>query len=96
MLEVLAAVGACRDEPFSALHRLVLSRADALSGCLAVLLGWDEARQAFVRDLARQGIPTIALPVTGRGDRLSPTMLGLDVRIHPVALDHLAPDLATL
>jgi uncharacterized protein (DUF58 family) len=96
MLEVLAGVQVCRDEPFAALHRLVISRAGALSGCLAVLLGWDEARQAFVRDLAGRGIPTLALLVTGRGERLPALGGAPGVRLHPVGLDRVAADLAVL
>jgi uncharacterized protein (DUF58 family) len=94
LLEVLAGVRVCRDEPFAALHRLVLTRADALSGCLVVLLEWDEARQAFVRDLAARAIPTLALLVGGRGER--PATPAPGVRLHPVALDRIAQDLATL
>jgi uncharacterized protein (DUF58 family) len=94
LLEVLAGVRICRDEPFAALHRLVLTRADALSGCLVVLLEWDEARQAFVRDLAARAIPTLALLVGGRGERPGTPAPG--VRLHPVALDRIAQDLATL
>jgi uncharacterized protein (DUF58 family) len=96
VLEVLAAVRACRDEPFAALHRLVLARGDALSGCLAVLLGWDGPRQAFVRDLAGRAIPTLVLLVTGRGERLPAAVPAPGIRLHPVELDRVAEDLAAL
>jgi uncharacterized protein (DUF58 family) len=96
LLEVLAGVRVCHEEPFAALHRLVLTRADALSGCLVVLLEWDEARQAFVRDLAARGIPTLALLVSGLGERRPAAAPAPGVRLHPVALDRIAEDLAAL
>ncbi|MBI2155486.1 MAG: DUF58 domain-containing protein [Candidatus Rokubacteria bacterium] len=58
MLEVLAGVRPCRDKPFRALHRAVLERHDALSGCVAVLLGWDAPRRELVRHLEALGTPT--------------------------------------
>jgi uncharacterized protein (DUF58 family) len=96
LLEVLAGVRVCRDQPFPALHRLVLTRANALSGCLVVLLEWDEARQAFVHDLAARSIPTLTLLVGGRGERPAAAVPAPGVRLHPVALDRIAEDLASL
>src|SRR5262249_37814742 len=72
LLEVLAGVRACRNQPFAALHRLVVGRADALSGCLAVLLAWDAPRQTFVRHLAELGMPTLALVVMHPRQTLHP------------------------
>lgn len=63
LLELLACVEACTDRPFAALHALVASRTAALSGCIAVLLAWDEERQALVRALTSRGIPTLALVI---------------------------------
>ena len=58
LLEVLACVGPCRDKPFRALHRAVMERRALLSGCVCVLLAWDEARREFVRHLEALGTPT--------------------------------------
>lgn len=67
MLEVLASVRACCERPFSALEHLVLSHIGAVSGCICVLLAWDEARRDFVDKLKGLGIPMMVLVVVGPG-----------------------------
>src|SRR5215470_14482377 len=59
LLEVLACVGPCRDKPFRSLQHAVIDRLDVLSGCVCVLLGWDEARQELVRQLEVLGAPVL-------------------------------------
>ena len=63
LLEVLAGVQPCRDKPFSTLGNAVLSRRHALTGCICVLLGWDEARADFIRQLRSHGVATRAIAV---------------------------------
>jgi uncharacterized protein (DUF58 family) len=96
LLEVLAAVRVCPDQPFAALHRLVLGRAAGLSGCLSVLLGWDEPRQAFVRELAAIGVPTLAVVVGMPGESLGATGASELVRVRRVEVGRLAEGLAGL
>jgi uncharacterized protein (DUF58 family) len=96
LLEVLAGVRACGDQPFAALHRLVMARVGALSGCLCVLLAWDDARQVLVRDLAAAGVPTIALVVTTPGESLGAGAADELVRIHRVEVGRVGEDLALL
>jgi hypothetical protein len=60
----------CRDRPFRVLRNAVLTRQPALSGCLAVLLGWDDDRRDLVRHLAAHGTPTRALVVIAAGATL--------------------------
>ena len=57
MLEVLAAVRVTNDTNFAALPRAVLDRISGVSGCVLVLLAWDERRQAFVKRLHQLDIP---------------------------------------
>ncbi len=57
MLEVLAAVRVTNDTNFAALPRAVLDRISGVSGCVLVLLAWDERRQAFVKRLHQLAIP---------------------------------------
>jgi uncharacterized protein (DUF58 family) len=64
MLAVLACVRPCRDAAFETLHRAVLERHASLSGCVCVLLGWDEERRQLVDHLTALGIETLALVVT--------------------------------
>ncbi len=67
MLEVLAAVRVTNDTGFGALPRAVLDRVGGLSGCVLVLLSWDERRQAFVKRLRQLGIPLRVLVVVPKG-----------------------------
>ena len=61
MLEVLAAVKPCREPRLGELEALVLEHGMGLSGCLLVLLEWDEARRALVRRLKAVRLPTLVL-----------------------------------
>ncbi len=77
LLEVLAGVCPCPDRPFRTLHHAVLERYASLSGCIAVLLAWDQPRRDFVRHLRALGVPTRAFvvsesaaPATGAGDEV--------------------------
>ena len=64
LLEILAGVQPCSDKPFQVLHEAVLAQRAALSGCICILLAWDEARQACVRQLHALGVPLRAILVT--------------------------------
>ncbi len=63
MLEILASVRACKDRPFNTLPALVMERAALLSGCVCILLSWDEERQAFIGLLKALGLPVLVLVV---------------------------------
>jgi uncharacterized protein (DUF58 family) len=62
LMEVLAGVGMSA-QPFRTLHDAVLARRGQLTGCVLVLLAWDEERRAFVRELQRLGTPVLVLVV---------------------------------
>ena len=72
MLEILASVSACRDRPFSALPPLVLERASLLSGCVCILLSWDEERKQFIGLLKELGLPVLVLVITDHTDSHTP------------------------
>lgn len=63
ILEVLASVKPCTDKPFLSIEPLVLNHARAVSGCICVLLDWDEARRTFVQKLQKLGLPVTILIV---------------------------------
>lgn len=96
MMEVLAGVQPCSHRPFADLHHLVLQRAGTLSGCLAVLLGWDDARRAFVEHLGRLGIPTIALVVTTPDASALPATATTGARVLRLEVGRIADGLARL
>lgn len=67
MLEVLAAVTPERENRFAELESLLLQHRLALSGCLLVLLDWDEPRRALVRRLKSLRLPCWVLLITPAG-----------------------------
>jgi uncharacterized protein (DUF58 family) len=64
MLEILASVKACSDKPFSSFFPLITERASLLSGCVCVLLKWDEERKRFIALLKSLGVPVLVLIIT--------------------------------
>ena len=92
MLEVLACVEPSHGQTFAALHRAVLARESALSGCICVFLGWDAARRDLVRDLRALGLPTRVIVVTADASGEPP----LGEHVHRVAVGRVAEDLARL
>lgn len=67
MLEILASVRVCPDEPFGKLDELVVQHTGSVSGCICVLLAWDEPRRKLVEKLAGLGVPTTVLLVVEPG-----------------------------
>ena len=67
MLRILASVRACSDAPFGTLQRLVFSHAKRVSGCICVLLAWDDERREFVKRLRAVGVPLMVIVVTPPG-----------------------------
>ena len=65
MLEILASVHPCPSRSFLALEHLVLDHISAVSGCVCVLLAWDEPRRGFVRKLQALGIPLRVFVIVG-------------------------------
>jgi uncharacterized protein (DUF58 family) len=61
MLEVLAAVRPCREPRLGELEALLVEHREDLSGCLLVLLEWDESRRALVRRLKALRLPTLVM-----------------------------------
>jgi uncharacterized protein (DUF58 family) len=91
LLEVLACIGPCRDKPFRVLHRAVMERHASLSGCVCVLLAWDDARREFVRHLEALGTPTRVFVVGERG-----ALDALPGDVHPLEVGRIGEGLARL
>ena len=98
MLEILASVRVCSEHSFRALEPLVLDHAEVVSGCICVLLAWDEERQALVRKLKAVGVPVLVLVVplvffwaTGRIERplIGPLMDRLNTAAVRFAGEHI-------
>jgi len=69
MLEVLASVEVCRKHPFSTLEDEVFKHVAQISGCVCVLLRWDEERRSFVDKLSSMNVPTMVL-VLGQKEKM--------------------------
>jgi hypothetical protein len=67
MLEILASVRVSPQEPFGKLENLVVQHAGTVSGCICVMLAWDEPRRKLVEKLAGLGVPTMVLLVVEPG-----------------------------
>jgi len=68
MLEIMAGVHACREKAFTALEHLVLTHISGVSGCVCVLLTWDEPRREFVKKLQFLGVPVLVLVIVRPGE----------------------------
>jgi hypothetical protein len=68
MLEILASVQPCKNKPFTTLPPVVLERSSLLSGCICVLLSWDDERQQFIGKLLELEIPTLVLVIAAGDD----------------------------
>jgi uncharacterized protein (DUF58 family) len=73
MLEILASVQPT-NTPFDVLDELVVNHASLVSGCVCVLLAWDEARQRLVEKLKTLGLPVLVLVIqpAGKNEPLTP------------------------
>jgi len=99
MLEILASVSPCKDMGVDALMPLVLERTPALSGCICVLLAWDEARQALIRLLKGLGVPVSVLVIgpSEKKEKLDPgPMKGDPGRLHVLTVGKIQEGLAGL
>jgi Protein of unknown function DUF58 len=65
MLELLASVVPCQDKSFASFLPVIQSRCTLLSGCICILLDWDEERKTLVQYLQSLGIPTLVLVIQG-------------------------------
>ena len=63
MLEILASVQPSCEQPFQRLEHLVLNHVQSVSGCICVLLAWDEGRRKFVEQLRGLGVPLLVLVI---------------------------------
>ncbi|NJN76073.1 MAG: DUF58 domain-containing protein [Synechococcaceae cyanobacterium RL_1_2] len=100
MLQILASVKPCTDQHFSCLDPLIAERSDLLSGCICVLMDWDESRQNLVQQLANLKVPTLVLLVSAEGTTIEDydlSMVGsLTTKLVVVALDQIEQTLMQL
>ena len=64
LLEILACVQACTDKDFQCLYPLLMEHLGSLSGCVCILLNWNDERQNFVQLLQKSGIPLLVVVIS--------------------------------
>jgi uncharacterized protein (DUF58 family) len=89
MLELLASVVPCQDKSFDSIVPVIQTRFSLLSGCICILLTWDDARKALVEQLQRIGIPTMVLVIEGNRSAPTASQSRLWSAAHHPALDSL-------
>jgi uncharacterized protein (DUF58 family) len=78
LLEVLAGVAPCVNRPFRDLADAVRARAAGLTGCVLILVGWDDARAELVNSLRARGTALRVLCIASANpDQLPPGVLAL-------------------
>lgn len=68
LLEVLACAAPCTRGTFATLRNAVMDNLSNISGCICVLLDWDEPRRELVRRLSLAGVPVQVLVISARLD----------------------------
>jgi hypothetical protein len=99
ILEILAAVTTSGDKPFATLEHLVLDHVTAVSGCICVLLAWDEKRRNFVMKLQALGLPLLVLVIVEPGKKKaveSIQMPNRPERFHVLEVGQIDQDLANI
>lgn len=86
LLETLACVTACTDQPFSKLSSIVMEHASSLSGCVCIFLSWDAARRQLVQSLKNVGVSLLIMVITE-------TELEVSKDVHLLKVDKLAEGL---
>lgn len=99
MLEILASVRPCHAQSFGMLEQLVLNHSSAVSGCICVLLAWDETRRRLVEKLKILGLPVLVLVIRQPGETqpLDPgPMREEPERLHALEIGRIQDQLARL
>jgi hypothetical protein len=97
MLEILAAVPACTDQPFQTLRHLVHNHVQAMSGCICVLMAWDQSRQDLVAGLVAMELPLQVFVITRSGEKLEPgPLVDRPECFHPLEIGNIEEGLARL
>jgi uncharacterized protein (DUF58 family) len=65
LLELLACVDVCPNDPFDEIAPAVADELAGISSAVCVLLDWDDSRRRFVRTIVESGCPTKIILVRG-------------------------------
>jgi uncharacterized protein (DUF58 family) len=99
MLEILASVRPCPHQRFSMLEELVLNHLGDVSGCVCILMKWDDERRSFIQKLKAFGTPVLVVIITtpGKNQVLDPGPMSDEPdRFHVLELGQIEQGLAKL
>jgi len=95
-LETLAAVLPCETRPFEDLRVAVMERVSTLSGCICILLAWDDGRKQLIEGLRGLGIPVLAIVIADPALIHAPRPDPVRDLVHVLEAGKIAEGLATL
>jgi uncharacterized protein (DUF58 family) len=91
VLDVLACLQPCGEPPFEVVAASLLARLSRLTTIVAVVLDWDERREAFLRSVRRMGVAVVAYVVrsgpTHRPFEPAAAELGAITRVTPAHVE---------
>ena len=90
LLEVLAHVQPNRTGSFTMLREVILERAGRLSGCILILLDWDEPRRALLDELRAGGLAIFVYLITADAQTYRTPPPG----VHVLRAGHVPSDLS--
>ncbi|TNF98407.1 MAG: DUF58 domain-containing protein [Gammaproteobacteria bacterium] len=99
LLEVLACVEPCTQHLFDTLTQSVMANSSRISGCICVLLNWNEERQKLLRRLRTAGVPSMVLLISDRTTDETPElgpMADQPDRFHLINPSSIEQDLAAI
>lgn len=100
MLEILSCVQTCNDRDIGSLQSLVKQSVGLLSGCICILLSWDQERKNFIQNLLSHGLPLVVIVITKDDpDRIQHDpgpMKNMIHRFHAVQAGNIEKGLASL
>ena len=99
MLEILASVQPATGETFGLLEQLVLNHSSTVSGCICVMLAWDDTRKHFVAKLRSLGLPVMVFVIRSPGETqpLDPgPMSDTPEKLHALEIGRIEEQLAGL
>ena len=93
LLEILACVEVCSSQPFSRLYPIVMEHIASLSGCVCILLNWDDSRQHLVQLLKNAGISLLVMVMSNADLEVDADKYP---EVHVLPLDKIAEKLARI
>ncbi|MCI5147453.1 MAG: DUF58 domain-containing protein, partial [Candidatus Electrothrix sp. AR3] len=98
MMEILACVQPCHDKPFADLLPMLFNHASLLSGCICILLSWDDERKKAVKTLQSLGVPLKVVIISeGKENNFDPgPMRGDPNNFHVLAAENMESGVAGL